>query len=185
MSDIEERLSWLVLRAPGSDLDDRIAALAQSAAKQHVLTPQRSASAENTRTPSGATGRSLTISVAIAALIVGVLIGNTLPAARNSETITSGTASDRDDSNDFANVLTSDNDSPLASLPSADSATDSHWQKCLRFVAEFHPDDGQAIPSADVLRAVWEQHSGQTFVAESHIGDERFALCLACHRSGS
>ncbi len=195
MSELEKRVRELTLREPGDTLDQRVLSCFQSsgnvAARESVFgrhEAEVNAPLKNALTRIRRRVISGTISGFVAALLVGMAIGNGLPsvwsrfghspAGRSSSIPADGTV-----------VSTYDEDASADSEFSHRHRMTPDLSQHLRDELQKRKSAGSQFVESHYLSAIagaslWERQNGEKFDVTTHVSDRRFDMCRDCHRVG-
>ena len=193
MTDLESQIRGLALRNPGDTLDQRVFSSLQSvneeAANQSSAQRNEPILNESWRRQRGFF--SITISGIVAALLIGVAIGNNLPSiwtqpeqsAGGMSTATRSIGSHS--SADQPDFLVPDTESEsfrghpmIPNLPGhVREALMDRGSRGSQFVES-------SYESARAGAGLWERENGEVFNMATHVSDRRFDMCRDCHRIG-
>lgn len=195
MNEFEQRIRELTLREPGDALDQRVLSCLQGSVDFAGRESDRAAHAAEVNAPTkNAPTRirrginSGPISGLVAALLIGMAIGNGLPsfwsrfgrspADRSSAIPADGT------------VLSAHDEDPVtdSEFPDRHRMTPDLSQH-LRDALQNRSTVGSQFVESSYLSAIagaslWERQNGEKFNVSMHVSDRRFDMCRDCHRVG-
>ena len=205
MSGFEQHIRKLTLREPGDTLDQRVLSSLQCSVEVVAGDSDRA-----TRMSSGAANARLvnsppmnestqirrgifsgTISGFVAALVIGMAIGNGLPSvwSRSGDSLTNGSSAIPADGG-----IRSTHDADSDDLAADSGFPGRHpmvpdLSQHLRDALQNQSGAGSQFVESSYLAAVagasrWERQNSEKFNVTTHVSDRRFDMCRECHRVG-
>ena len=205
MNEFEQRIRELTLREPGDKLDERVLsslrgtagfASHESGRAAHVSTPTVNTHHANSPPHNEPTRMrrgifSGTISGLVAALLIGIAIGNGLPSvwSRFGDSTTN-----RPSAMPLQESVLSVHDANSGDAGEDEGFPEHHRMKPdlpqhLRDALKNRSTAGSQFVELSYLSAIagaslWERQNGERFNVTTHVSDRRFDMCRDCHRVG-
>lgn len=193
MSDLEQQIRDLTLRQPGEMLDRQVLSLLRSPCDDLVLEsgPGRSISFDGVNAspisepiPVRPVGRGSAVAGFVAALLIGLVIGNRLPGFWS---VDAPSIPDEPISS-VANGRVASTHEPAQEILT-DHPMVPEISTRVRDALQNHAATGSQIVESSYLSAItgaaaWERQNGEIFDVRTHVSDRRFDMCRECHRVG-
>ncbi|MCA9009137.1 MAG: hypothetical protein KDB01_05290 [Planctomycetaceae bacterium] len=193
MSELEQQIRDLTLRKPGEMLDRQVLSLLRSSCDDPVLEtgPGRSNSSGSVNAspisepiPVRSVGRGSAVAGFVAALLIGLVIGNRLPAFWS---VHEPSIPDEPSSNTANGRVASTHEQALE-IPTGHPMVPEISTR-VRDALQNHATTGSQIVESSCLSAItgaaaWERQNGEIFDVRTHVSDRRFDMCRECHRAG-
>jgi hypothetical protein len=193
MSELEQKIRALSLRTPNQSLDDRIlAALQQSDAteptEQSVVEKSVTIDAADFSPALHTNRRGMVVTsgwiVASVSMLIGAVVGNTLPSLSSLQSKRNTSMS----LDQMSNIPESEhrdlaNGSVEPRVPvQGNSTVTANARVDSGSIASQIVESIWISPTAAAV--AWEQQTGQIFNVVNHVSDRRFDMCRECHRVG-
>ena len=194
IAELERQIRELTLREPGESMDQRVLSLIhgsgdamtrENTSRENDHVDQVSASMLKSRnsntsrtdetTPIRRGVFSATFAGVLAALLIGIVVGNALPSL--------WTVSERS----TASVEKQESPAHPPLMPSIpeDVQDNTDVRDTLKNVSAVGSQIVESTyPSAIAGAVLWERQNGEIFSALTHVSDRRFDMCRDCHRVG-
>jgi len=193
MSELEQQIRDLTLRKPGEMLDRQVLSLLRGSCDDSVLefSPGCSISSErvnaspiNEPIPVRPVGRGSAVAGFVAALLIGLVIGNRLPAFWSVDE----PSIPDEPSSSAANGRVASTHEPAQELPTGHPMVPELSAR-VRDALQNRSAAGSQIVESSYLSAItgaaaWERQNGEIFDVRTHVSDRRFDMCRECHRVG-
>lgn len=194
MTDMESQIRAIALRAPGESLDERVLGLLQSDHVSSVDYPLESRNSMNCLKPNSDFRRGLlTLSLGgmMAALVVGFIVGNSLPSIwQGSQFSSSGLAT----GSEFTSGHSHASGLPFE-FPQLDERDLGGGPMLSHLPAQIvEAQQNLQMPGSQIVEStretaragaiIWERENGELFNMATHVSDRRFNMCRECHRVG-
>ena len=193
MSELEQQIRDLTLRKPGEMLDRQVLSLLRSSCDDSVLEsgPGRSISFDGVNAspisepiPVRNVGRGSAVAGFVAALLIGLVIGNRLPAFWS---VDEPPIPDEPPSS-AANGRVASMHESAQEIPTGHPMVPELSER-VRDALQNRSAAGSQIVESNYLSAItgaaaWERQNGEIFDVRTHVSDRRFDMCRECHRVG-
>lgn len=193
MSELEQKIRDLSLRAPDQSLDDRILATLQEptgteSVQQSAIGKSVSRDDADFSPALHSNRRGVVVTsgwlVASVSMLIGAVVGNILPSFSSLQS-RQDTAMSQDRAVRFADsgskIKTNGSVELLASAQGNSTAAGSARVGSGSIASQIVESIWISPTAAAVA---WEQQTGQIFNVANHVNDRRFDMCRECHRVG-